>query len=260
VRKRSIPLRCSPVGTRRRVALTTAAAVLRGAALIGLLAAISAAAAPLQAQGVRGTLVEYPAGTPLPGGTVMLLDDAGVTVDSARASANGSFTVRARDAGLHTLYFMHPGYASVPSEPVRLARGEMTEHRFEVPLIGGAALSRMAETITLETRLQGNLTELCGEAPRAWEAGILVGVVRRRTGGQPLAGAIVSVSAPAAAGGGPFRKATVTSANGVYVLCNVPAGAATTRTETVGYQADEGAVEVRAGTVGWYDVLLRPRR
>ena len=99
--------------------------------------------------------------------------------------------------------------------------------------------------------------ELCGEPPRPWEAGILVGVVRRHPRAEPLAGAVVRVRVPVA-GAEPFEKATVSSANGVYVLCNVPVGA----TIKVSAEASDGRSErtsaiIRAGTISWYDLNLR---
>ena len=231
-----------------------------------LLALQSLAPAALAAQTVEGTLVRYPGGEPLPGGTVTLVDSAGAPADSVRTAADGAFVLRAPRPGTWMLSFSHPGYASVPSDPLVLPTGETVEHRFAVPLVGGAALRRMSETVELEKRLQTDIVELCGERPRSWEAGILVGVVRRRPGGEPLAGAVVRVDRPASAEGdgagdgeAPFHKATVSSANGVYVLCNVPVGTSTMRTELAGWRADEGPVEAHAGAVGWYDVYLRAR-
>lgn len=220
---------------------------------ISLLAA--GAASRATGQVVRGTLVEH-GGAPLPGGAVILLDSAGSAVDSTSATAEGRFVLRAPEPGLFSLYFAHPGYVSVPSDPIHLSRGETVEHRFAVPLISGVAIRRMSEVIDLEQRLQTNLTELCGEQPRLWEAGLLVGVVRR-PGDRPAVGAVVTVEAPGRDGSEPFRKATVTNANGVYVICNVPAGAANMRTELAGYRVDDGPVHVRAGEVGWYDISLR---
>ena len=52
-----------------------------------------------------------------------------------------------------------------------------------------------------------------GEELRPTEAGILVGVVRRRPGGEPLPRAVVKVEATARSGQPRFQKATVTSAN-----------------------------------------------
>ncbi len=211
---------------------------------------------PAPAQTVHGTLVNEDGGAPLPHGAVSLFDASGVKVDSTRAGADGAFTLHATSPGTFTLYFTHPGYASVPSAPIALKAGDTVEKRFAVPLIGGAAMERMAEVVDLEKRLQGDIVELCGERPRSWEAGILVGVVRTKDGGAPLAGAVVRIEAPARAGGEPFHRATVSSANGVYVICNVPEGRATMRTTLEGYRVDEGPVDAHAGDVGWYDVYL----
>lgn len=229
-------------------------AVIVAAAMV----ALGFTGATVDAQVVRGTLIEQRATSPIPEALVRLFDDANVAIDSARTSADGSFTLRARDAGTHYLYFDHPGYASISSERIELAAGDTVDHRFTVPLVSGAAIRRMSEVIDIEQRLQTNLTELCGERPRPHEAGILVGVVRRDPDGEPLAGAVVRVKAarePAAA----FERATVTSANGVYVICNVPPGTLTARTELFGYRTDEGPADLRAGEIAWYDVYLRAR-
>ncbi len=225
-------------------------------ALLALTATLSAPHA--DAQTVHGKLVREHDGQPLPGGWVYLLTPDGASVDSTRAAADGAFTVHAPRPGSYQLYFKSPGYASVPSDLFRLAAGQSAERRFAVPLISGVAMRRMGEVIHLEKRLQGDITELCGERPRSWEAGLLVGTVRAGDTKKPVAGAVVTVDAPAKAGGVPFHKSTVTSANGVYVICNVPAGSAQMRTEAGGYHTDSGPVEARAGDVGWYDIELRP--
>jgi hypothetical protein len=237
-----------------RIASALAAAIVAAGGLI-----TGGVVAPAHGQVVRGALVDYGTGAPVPGGAVALLDSAGIAVDSTRSTAAGTFSLRAPTAGVYALYFFQPGYASVPSDRIRLTVGDTVEYRFAVPLISGAAIQRMSEVIDVEKRLQSDLTELCGEPPRPTEAGIVVGVVRRRPGGEPLAGAVIRVEAPRRDREEGFHKATVSSANGVYVICNVPAGNATTRTELIGYRADEGPIEVRAGAIAWYDVHLRAR-
>jgi hypothetical protein len=230
--------------------------VIRITALLIVL--FAARGADIAAQQIAGTLVQHPGGDPIPRALVQLLDSTGAIVDSTRSGVNGAFVLRASAAGEYALYFAQPGYATVPSEALRLHAGQRIEYRFSVPLISGVALQRMAEVIQLEKRLQSDLTELCGEPLRTTEAGMLVGVVRSRTENQPIAGAIVSVAARTADGAS-FQRATVSSANGVYVLCNIPAGAATMRTEAAGHRLDDGPVAIRAGDVAWYDVLLRAR-
>lgn len=230
-----------------------------GALAAWMILQVVAFASPAAAQTVRGTLVNDAGGAPLPGATLTLIDSASVAVDSTVSAADGSFILRTTTPGSYLVYFSHPGYASVPSNPIRLAAGDTVSMRFEVPLVAGVAIRRMGEVIDLEARLQRDIVELCGERPRSWEAGIVIGVVRRRSDDGPLAGAVVRVEAPAAGGGDRFRKATVSSANGVYVICNVPEGTASLRTDLAGYRTDEGPIDVRAGNVAWYDVYLRER-
>jgi Carboxypeptidase regulatory-like domain len=236
-----------------------AAAVLPFAAVLVLAGVVPLLASPnpATAQVVRGTLVGEADGKPLGGGNVALMSVAGVIVDSTHTGGDGRFTLRARQPGTYQLYFTHADYASIPSDTFRLAVGDTVERRFVVPLIAGAAMARIGQVIDLEKRLQGNITELCGERPRSWEAGLLVGTVSDAATKKPLAGAVVRVEASAPPGGQPFRRSTVTSANGVYVICNVPAGGAVMRVELPGYRPDVGPVQARAGDVGWYDIALR---
>ncbi len=238
-----------PARNRLRLLVVTALAALL----------TTGAASRAGAQVVTGTLVRQDTDQPLPGATVVLMTEAAAPVDSTRSDADGRFRLRAPAPGRYRLYFDQAGYTSITSEAFAVARGAAVERRFEVPLISGQALQRVSETIDLEKRLQGNLTEFCGERPRSWEAGLLVGTVRDAATAEPLAGAVVRVEAPAAPGAEPFRRSTLTSANGVYVVCNVPAGRATMRVELDGYRPDIGPVEAHAGDVGWYDVDLRAR-
>lgn len=207
---------------------------------------------------MRGRLLQEDTAEPLPGAAIALIREDGSSVDSTRSDSAGRFTLSPPRAGRYRLYFDQAGYASITSEAFDVRAGETVERRFEVPLISGAALQRVGETINIEKRLQGNLTELCGERPRSWEAGLLVGTVRDARTRAPLASAQVRVEAPVSGGGPAFRRSTLTSANGVYVICNVPAGRASLRVDLAGYRPDVGPVEARAGDVGWYDIDLKP--
>jgi hypothetical protein len=109
----------------------------------------------------------------------------------------------------------------------------------------------------MDERLQTSLPEVCGEALRPWEAGLLVGTVRARGTNAPLAGVRVSVATPERG----VTRATVSSAQGIYILCNVPLGsdvAIITRTAD-GAEATT-QVEIRAGMVSWYDLHVGARR
>jgi hypothetical protein len=115
----------------------------------------------------------------------------------------------------------------------------------------------MRDIINMDERLQASLPEICGEPLRPWEAGLLVGVIRVRATGEPVAGARVAVAAP----GTGVARSTLSSENGIYILCNVPLGPAV----EIIVEAPDGTtertdVEIRAGTVSWYDLSIGPRR
>jgi hypothetical protein len=75
------------------------------------------------AQAVRGTVVD-PAGTPVPGVVVLLLDS--LDVPSGRALTNdlGGFVVRAQKAGAYRLRTLRIGFKPEISEPIALNAGE----------------------------------------------------------------------------------------------------------------------------------------
>jgi hypothetical protein len=148
------------------------------------------------------------------------------------------------------------GWASVPSDELRLEPGATVPLAFRVPLVATAAMREISSVMAMEPRLQESLPQICGEPFRAWEAGLLVGTVRLRSTREPVAGARVAVSAS-----GDVARATISSENGVYVLCNVPVGPAVRITvETPAGIVEETDVEIRAGTASWYDLPVGRRR
>jgi hypothetical protein len=224
-------------------------------ALLAFTILLCATVAPTAAQLVTGTVRDAGTDRPIPGARLLLLDDAGQAVDSTRADRAGRFRLGAPLAGSYTVYFRMDGWAGVPSEPLRLAAGAPSTLEFRVPLIGTAALRNMSTIMELEPRLQ-SLPEICSEPFRGWEAGLLVGVVRRRAGGEPVAGARIAV-----AGTEGVARSTLSNESGVYFLCNVPVGAAVVVTvETVDGSTETTDVEIRAGTASWYDLPVGPRR
>lgn len=226
-------------------------------ALAALLMLAAAAAQPAVAQAVVGAVRDQERDLPIPGARLYLLTDAGAVADSVRADRNGRYRLTAASPGEHVLVFHLDGWATVTSDPVVLNDGAPTQFEFRVPLIGSAAIRQMSDVISTESRLQDSLPEICGEPFRAWEAGLLVGTVRSRATGTPIAGARVSVGAPGTAG----ARSTVSSENGVYVLCNVPLGGDVTITAAAPDGTRESTtVEIRPGTASWYDLPLGPRR
>lgn len=203
-------------------------------------------------QAVQGVVRDEARGRPIAGARLLLLGDAGTPVDSALADTAGHFRLAARAPGIYTLYFHLDGYTGVPSDALQLEAGVTTRYEFRVPLIPSATLQQMSDIIALDPRLQKPLPELCGEAFRAREAGFLVGVVRQRASGAPIAGARVS---GAGADGRPI--ANVSSDRGIYFLCNLPAGPAVTIiTVSPNGSVDTTRVEIRAGTVAWFDLVI----
>jgi hypothetical protein len=149
------------------------------------------------------------------------------------------------------------GYADVSSETLRLADGGVTAFDFAVPLVSTAAMRQMGEMIRTDERLQSSLPEICGEELRMWEAGLLVGTVRARATEAPVPGTRVSVDL----GGDGSIRSTLSSPAGVFVLCNVPLGTSVeVVTETPGTAPDTTRVEIRAGMVSWYDLVVGPPR
>lgn len=230
----------------------------RPTALLTLLLLLAASNTPVLGQALRGQLRDEEHGRPVPGARLLLLSTAGAIVDSARSDGAGAFRLRAPAAGEYVVHFQLDGWATVSSDPVQLEPGVTTDFTFPVTLIASDALREMSDIISMEPRLQAALPELCGEALRPWEAGLLVGRVRERASGRPVPGARV---ATAPAGGSDAARATVASENGVYVLCNVPAGAdIPIIAESPQGAVDTTRVEIRAGSAAWYDLLVGKRR
>lgn len=211
----------------------------------------------LAGQVLRGTLLDDDRGRPIAAATLLLLNAELAAVDSVRTDARGGFRLSAPAPGEYSVFFQLDGYAGHASEKVRLAADSVSELTYRVPLVASAALREMSDIIGLEPRLQQALPEICGEAFRPWEAGLLVGRVRQRAGNVPLAGVRVAVATPE----GDVARSTVSNEDGVYVLCNVPVGTAiriTTRPPNGAAEVTE--VEIRAGSASWYDLMVGPRR
>jgi len=101
--------------------------VIRPCGALGvLLLVVAATLAPrgVQAQSVRGTLVEEGTGSPIPGAFVVLQDTAGRARSSTLTSARGTWLLRAPGPGTYRLRADRIGYASVESDTLTLAAGE----------------------------------------------------------------------------------------------------------------------------------------
>jgi hypothetical protein len=178
---------------------------------------LAGSAPPVTAQAVRGDLRDVDQNRPLPGARLYLLNEDAVAVDSTLTDRTGRFRLAAPDDGEYTVYFRIDGWASFGSKTLRLESDTIVDLEFRVPLVHNSALSQMRDIIDMDERLQSSLPELCGEPLRPWEAGLLVGVIRVRATGEPIAGARVAVAAPGPAS--PARRCRARTASTSSATC-----------------------------------------
>lgn len=102
-------------------------------ALLGCLA-ILAHSAQLEAQSVRGTLVEESSGIPVEGAFVVLLDGSDSTVAGTLTDDSGIFVLQAPAAGRYAVRAERIGYESFSSPPLSLTLGPPIRYRLEMPV------------------------------------------------------------------------------------------------------------------------------
>jgi hypothetical protein len=83
--------------------------------------------APLEAQSIRGRLLDEESGAPISGGTVALLDRANRPVATVESDSAGEFVLEARRPGLHRLQGKRLGYLEATSVPVELLADQVME-------------------------------------------------------------------------------------------------------------------------------------
>lgn len=253
--------------------------ITRGAALLA--AAVSAAAclaaAPAAAQIVQGTIVDAERGTAVGGAVVLLVDSTGAVLDSTGTAPDGRFRVDAPRPGSYLLNVSRDGYLTFSTDAVA-APGLPVDHRVEIPVVSTRAARVMSEVIEREEAFHLPWEELCGEPVRPWEAGVLVGVARDRNTMEPIPRTVVRVAADAAGAGPdsvtdptndspgdsaraePWLRTRVATETGAFWFCNVPAGSIRVVARADGFSPDRYTADIRAGTISWYDALLRPAR
>ena len=221
-----------------------------------LAAALVSAAAPARAQIVRGELRDSERDRPIAGARLLLVTNSASVVDSTSSDASGRFQLTAPAPGAYAISFELDGWAGVLSDTLHLTARAARDYTFRVRLVSNEALKYIGNILDMESRLQGSVTEICGEPFRGWEAGILVGVVRDRATRRPVARARVSVAHNGAA-----ARSTLSGDTGVFVLCNVPAGNAITITAVPQAGAEHTyTLEIRAGSARWYDLHVASAR
>lgn len=242
--------------------------VAGGLILAAALLALDAPSAAGQATAVAGHVVDADAGLPLPGAVVTVLDTLGATIAAATTDGQGRFRVPAPAAGEYLLYvrldqyLSHSAVVRVPEED-----GAAEEVRVEMPLVSVAAARVMREVIDREAAFRIPLEELCQEPLRPWEAGVLVGVARSRQGLEPIPHAVVRVEPiqgdagadppPPADRRTPSVDGRVATDTGAFWFCNVPVGRTRVVARAAGFAPDTSYAAIRAGTISWYDALLR---
>jgi hypothetical protein len=125
-----------------------------------LLPIVLLAAPPvLSAQTVGGRLIDDATAAAVVDADIALLDDGGAVVDSTLTAADGSFSLRAPEAGEYTIRAAHIAYATAVSPTLSLQRGDTLEVEFRVaprvvPLAPLTVVSRRRETTVRDPRLE----------------------------------------------------------------------------------------------------------
>lgn len=243
--------RVAPDRARRRATPTTAAF---GALLATLL---STATPPIDAaaQTVQGTVRDADYGRTVAGAKVLLIDSLAATLDSTTTDLDGRFRLDAPGPGSFILLVALEGFLSY-SAAIDATTGDTARVDIEMPVVSGQAARVMSDVIDQEEAFQLPWQELCGEPVRPWEAGVLVGVSRDRNTLEPVPRAVIRLQPLASTDPG-WPRTRIATATGSFWFCNVPPGRARIVARADGARADTSYASIRAGTVSWYDALLR---
>jgi len=141
-----------------------------------------AAAPAMHAQTVRGTAFEEGTGERVEGAIVALLDEGGSSRGAALTDAAGAFRIRTTAPGTYRIRIERIGYATLTSDPFRLAPGQVMERAWHLP-VAAVELSSLEVSVSdpCATRPEAadKLREVWVEARKALEAARLS---RRRVG------------------------------------------------------------------------------
>lgn len=183
----------------------------------------------LDAQVVRGQVVDSITQVPLPGARLVLLDHDDAEVGRTVTDEAGLFLVRATTSGEYRLRVEFDGYQTSTFPHFTLEQDEMKGFMLLVTPTTPSEASLTDQDIVDRVCVEGTVQP--GE-------GVLLGLVRNASSREPVAGAEVFMSWPAMEGplaqlaGGDILEdyvAVVTSSvDGLYVACGVPNGASIT--------------------------------
>lgn len=129
------------------------------------LSVLLAAASPLGAQELRGTVAEAGTGRAIEGAFVSLIDASGATATSTLTAVDGAYVVRTPIPGEYTVRVERIGYESWSSEPVRLTRGAVVTRNLGIPVLA-VRLDELAVTVESQCRPRPGAGP---EMARIWE-------------------------------------------------------------------------------------------
>lgn len=230
--------------------------VVPGLGVTGCLA-IALLSVPLGAdsQTIEGVLTDTRTGRGISGAQVTLFDTLGVERDATETGQDGGFVVHGGGAGVFLISVHRPGYADRLSDEIHLSEGERVSYRMDVSPLSSDQVESMQSTLASNDRIRQVLVDTCAGRIDPANAGLVLGVVRDRTGEQGVGGARVVLASP---GGEPLIA--VTDRLGGYVFCAAPPGSGQPLTVTAeGWNSSVQEIEVRAGVISWYDFRLRVR-
>jgi len=189
---------------------------------LAMLALFGAAAPSLDAQFVRGQVVDSITKAPIGGAAVVLLDSTGAEMARTTADVEGLFLLRA-PAGEYRLRAEMEGFLISTFPPFSLEVESMPAFMLLLPSDSPPELPATWEQLA---------AALCGEASVAPGQGVLLGFVHDAAAEEPEAdarivlswGAVSSRLAALVRGGNPGRLGgeLITDSSGFYVACGVP--------------------------------------
>lgn len=221
--------------------------------------ALLAAAAPLQGQEIRGSLVRSSDGGPLAGALVILMDQAARELARTTTADDGRFRFRDVEDGIFMVVVEQQGYANHLTEPFAVAAGETYELDLTLDprRVGDTGVT--TDSLSDAELLATAIADACRDEFVPSMHGILFGAIRDEASGQPIPGAAARLRwRPVDAPGVARSEVTVRADEvGAYLACSVPAG----REVEIQPSLDEveGSsrhVTVRAGTMSKEDFTI----
>lgn len=207
------------------------------------------AAPALEAQAIHGVVRSASPAQPVSGAIARLLDADHQVLGRAAVDAEGRFELRPERAGRYYVLIDAPGFASALSDPIPVRGSALVDHAVALTPVG-----RSAEPVAVLEA--DDLAQACGAAAGADTGGIVVGQVRDASG-ETLRGAWVSAEWGASGRG--VRSEGRSGVDGLYILCDVPAGTPVRiRAAVTDRFSPDTRLELASSTVHRVDLALPP--